>query len=105
MDLAQDRRLAWIAFINNLEANDLSVPRRVHAKYTTCRFHASNVMPFTHSETMWRINGGMVLMTRRSHCRSPKVLACHSTSGSVFVETACPNTAPIYYDSNVYKHT
>jgi predicted DNA-binding ribbon-helix-helix protein len=60
-------------------------------------------MPFTYQETVWRINGGMVLMTRRSHCRSPKVLACPSTSGSVFVKMACPNTVPIYY--NVYKHT
>lgn len=32
MNLAQDRRLAWIAITITLEANDLSVPRRVHAR-------------------------------------------------------------------------
>lgn len=108
MNLAQYRRLAWIAFINNLEANDLSVPRRVHARrplqYTTFPFHASNVMPFTHSQSMWRINGGIVLMTRRGHCRSSRVHGCPSTSESVFLKMPCPNTVPIHYYTNVYKN-
>lgn len=51
-------------------------------QYTSCHFHASNVIPFKPFESMWRFTGGMVLMTRRSQRRSSRVLGYLSISKS-----------------------
>lgn len=77
--------------------------RKGFLQYTTRQFHALKVIPFKPLESRWRMNGGMVLMTRGSQRRSFRVLGHFSTSKSYLEKWHALTSLRSATVSHVYK--